>query len=121
MELDNVRNARIQVGRIRPNQIGMKKSQFQEICTAHKLGNPETLLMTLKVMENNEERETYLKKHHPILFIEILMKTQRKDCFRGLRDNYKLFTFYFLYYLRPWFESLRRGGRLKKGNTAHFK
>ena len=51
--------------------IGSLEEQF----TAHKIGNPETFLKTLEAMENNEEREVYLKEHHAILFIEALEAT----------------------------------------------
>ena len=81
--------------------------------------------MTLQAMENHEEREVYLKEHHPILFIETLKATGRdyelKEYCKGLRNNHKLYTFYIQHYLLPWFESLRRSGRLQKGKTAHFK
>ena len=98
---------------------------FEEKCKAHKIGNPETFLKTLEAMENNEEREFYLKEHHTILFIQSLKAVKRDDelqefC-KGLRENYKLFTFYIQHYLLPWFESLRHQGRLKKGTTMHFK
>ena len=97
---------------------------LEEKCTAHKIGNPETFLETLQAMKNNEEREFYLEEHHPILFIEALKATERDDelqeFYKGLRDNYEYYTFYIVLYLLPWFESLRRDGRLKKGKTAHF-
>ena len=101
------------------------EEDLQKKCTAHKLGDSETFLETLKAMENNEEREFYLKEHHPIIFIEALEATERDDelqefC-KGLRNNHELFSFHIEHYLIPWFESLRRDGRLKKGNTAHFK
>ena len=34
---------------------------LEEKLTAHKIGNPETFLKTLEVMENNEARDAYLK------------------------------------------------------------
>ena len=66
-----------------------------------------------------------MKQNHPILFIEFLKASKKDDqlmefC-KGLRDDYKHYTFYIHNYLLPWFESLRQDGRLKKGNTAHFK
>ena len=89
---------------------------LEEKLTAHEIENPETFLKTLEAMENNEEREVYLKEHHPILFIETLKETERddqlKEFCKGLRDNYELFTFHIVYYLLPWFESLRRDNRL---------
>ena len=45
------------------------EGDLQEKVIAHKIENPEIFLQTLEVMENNEEREVYLKEHHPILFI----------------------------------------------------
>ena len=80
---------------------------LEEKLTAHKIGNPETFLKTLEVMENNEARDAYLKEHHPILFIEALKAAERNDqlqefC-KGLRDNPELFTFYVEHYLLPWF------------------
>ena len=66
-----------------------------------------------------------MKKNHPILFIEFLKASKKYDqlmefC-KGLRNDYKLYTFYIQHYLLPWFESMRRDGRLEKGITAHFK
>ena len=101
------------------------EGDLQEKVTAHKIEFPEIFLKTLDAMENNEEREVYLKEHHPILFIEALKATERDDelqefC-KGLRNDYEHYTFYVEHYLLPKFESLRRDGRLKKGKTAHFK
>ena len=79
----------------------------------------KAFLTTLKSIESSEDQETYLKENHPILFIEALTALGRKeelsDFCKGLRDNVELFTFYWLYYLEPWFESLRQEGRLTKG------
>ena len=106
--------------------IHQKNEETQkEWFSTHVIADSEQFLMTLQAMENDEDREAYLKKHHAILFIEALKATERDDelyefC-KGFRDNYKLFTFHIQHYLLPWFESLRRDNRLKKGNTTHFK
>ena len=90
----------------------------------HGIEDPERFLMKLQVMENCADREAYLKENHTVLFIEALKATERDDelqeFYKGLRDNYEYYTFYIVLYLLPWFESLRRDGRLKKGKTAHF-
>ena len=88
------------------------EGDLQEKVIAHKIENPEIFLQTLEFMENNEEREVYLKEHHPILFIEALKATERDDelkkfC-KGLRNDYEHYTFYVEHYLLPWFESLRK-------------
>ena len=76
-------------------------------------------------MANTKVREAFLSKIYPILYIKFLEAMQRNDdlsefC-KGLRDDYKHYTFYIVHYLVPWFESLRRQNRITEGNTAHFK
>ena len=107
----------------------LKDMQIEDMLAAnlnlHKINDSDAFVKTLAAMKDNQEVEAHVKKNHPILLIEFL-KASKKDeqlmefC-KGLRDDYKLYTFYIQHYLLPWFESLRRGGRLKKGNNAHFK
>lgn len=70
----------------------------------------DAFLKTLSAMKDNQEVEAHVKQNHPILLIEFLKASKKDDrlsefC-KGLRDDYKLYTFYIQDYLLPWFESL---------------
>ena len=78
----------------------------------------------MKALESSEDQETFLKENHKFLFIEALKTIGRDEdlmifC-KIFRDSYEDYTLYVVYYLQPWFESLRRANRLTQGKKMHF-
>lgn len=76
-----------------------------------KTEEPETFMATLTAIECSNDQETYLEENHKFLFIEALKAIGRDAdlmllC-KAFRDDPENYTFYVIYYLEPWFESLR--------------
>ena len=104
----------------------MSLGKLDDMLRPFLINDSEAFMRKLSDLNDNTAKEAFLKQTYPILYIELLKAKQSrqedlKEFCKGLRENHELFTFYIVHYLEPWFESLRRVGRLKKGTTAHFK
>ena len=84
----------------------------------------ETFLSELKAIKSSDDQETFLKEKDKILFIQTLKRIGRDDDLmlfaKIYRDSSENYTIYCEYYLKPWFDSLRRSNRLTQGKKMHF-
>ena len=103
----------------------MSLGKLDDMLRPYSINDSEAFMRTMSGLDDRTAREAFLKQTYPILYIDLLKAQSRqedlKEFCKRLRDNHELFTFYIQHYLLAWFESLRRGGRLTKGITAHFK